>query len=64
MSELWNPKCPVCKTERWVNAGNAIPRIEEGMLVCVDCGCLFVALSHAKRAWLVEEMIKARRVSG
>jgi transcription initiation factor TFIIIB Brf1 subunit/transcription initiation factor TFIIB len=60
MSDQWNPKCPVCKTDRWVHAEDVIPRLEYGMRVCVDCGCVFAALSPDKREYLLQVMTKRK----
>ena len=56
----WNPKCPACKTDRWVRAERLIPRLEEGLRVCLDCGCVFAALSWEEREYLLTELEKRK----
>jgi transcription initiation factor TFIIIB Brf1 subunit/transcription initiation factor TFIIB len=61
MSDQWNPKCPACKTDRWVSAELVIPRLEQGLRVCIDCGCVFAALSRGQREYLVDSIAKRKR---
>ena len=53
-------KCPACKTDRSVVAETAIPRLEEGMRVCIDCGCVFVELTPYRREVLKDAYVKTR----
>lgn len=58
MSDQWNKVCPACKTDRWVYAEDVIPRLEPGMRVCIDCGCVFAALPKWKRESLLLQLQK------
>jgi transcription initiation factor TFIIIB Brf1 subunit/transcription initiation factor TFIIB len=64
MSDQWNPKCPACKTDRWVHAEDVIPRLEQGMRICLDCGCVFAALLPDKREYLLLQVMTKRKVGG
>ena len=62
--------CPACKSERNLEAREAAPRIEEGFLVCIDCGCMFADFRAEWRQqslqdiWLSIEVRKKREAKG
>lgn len=46
--------CPVCKSEAITAAHVVVPRIEDGVRICIDCGCMFAEI----KPW-VRERLKA-----
>ena len=56
MTDEWNPKCPACKTDRWVPGSELNGSLDPRTRVCVDCGCIWIVLSKADRELLVEVM--------
>jgi len=51
-------RCPVCKSTAFIPADTAIPRLQQGLLICLDCGVVFAALPPYKRDWLKREILQ------
>lgn len=57
VKDEWNPKCPACKTDRWVSGADELNgSLDPRTRVCVDCGCMWIAMSKAERESLVKVM--------
>jgi len=49
------PKCPACKSQDFTLAYMVVPRIEDEIRICLDCGCLFALISPSVRGRLKAE---------
>jgi len=56
--------CPACKSERHVEAEAIVPRLEQGVLVCLDCGNLYIVLVPWVRGRLIEDWEKRIKEEG
>lgn len=58
---VWNPKCPHCRTDRWVPGTEVNASLDPRSRICVDCGSLWIAMPEKERESLVEAMLRRKK---
>jgi transcription initiation factor TFIIIB Brf1 subunit/transcription initiation factor TFIIB len=48
--------CPACKSEAVTAAHVVVPRIEDDVQICIDCGCLFADI----KPWVRDRLYRER----